>query len=126
MALRTTGIDHVDLQVKNLDESCRFWRDLMGFEVLEDMPEHAGRVVGTVGAKLALYENPQLAPDHDDSFSHISIQVENFHEVEAVCQGLGVEVKYGGPVQWLRSRAIYIDDPNGYEIELAEVGSRKL
>lgn len=125
MTLRTTGIDHIDLQVKNLEESCRFWRDLMGFEVLEDMPEYGGRVVGAPGAELALYENPQLQPERDDGMSHITIQVENFHEVEAVCQGLGVEVKYGGPVQWLRSRAIYIDDPNGYEIELAEVGARK-
>jgi lactoylglutathione lyase len=29
--------------------------------------------------------------------------------------------KYGGSVQWPKSRSVYISDPNGYEIELAEI-----
>ena len=39
MILKTTGIDHLNLTVKNLEESCVFWKDLMGFATLEEIPE---------------------------------------------------------------------------------------
>lgn len=120
MKLETSGIDHVNLQVRDLDESCRFWENLLGFQVLKDMPDQGGRIIGNLKAKLALYENPNLPQDRNDGFSHVSFHIDNFEEVEAVCEELGVQVKYGGSVQWPQSRSAYISDPNGYEIELAE------
>lgn len=120
MKLKTSGIDHVNLQVRDLDESCRFWESLLGFQVLEDMPDQGGRIIGNSKAKLALYENTNLSQDRKDGFSHVSFHIDNFEEAEAVCEKLGIQVMYGGSVQWPRSRSVYISDPNGYEIELAE------
>lgn len=120
MKLQTSGIDHVNLQVRDLDESCKFWHDLLGFDVLEDMPSQRGRIIGSSKAKLALYENPNLCSDHEDGFSHVSFHIENFDEIEKHCAKLGIEIKYNGTVQWPKSRSVYISDPNGYEVELAE------
>jgi len=39
MTLKTTGIDHLNLTVKNFEETCNFWKELMGFETLEEIPE---------------------------------------------------------------------------------------
>jgi lactoylglutathione lyase len=119
--LRTTGIDHVNLQVRDLDETTGFYATLLGFEILEDMPEHNGRIIGNERAKLAVYENRNFVHDRDNSaFAHVSFHIENFDDVIGRCRELGIPVKYGGAVQWPHSRSIYIDDPNGYEVELSE------
>ena len=57
MALTTTGIDHVNLQVNDLEESIKFWQCLLSFKVLESIPNQDGAIIGTKEAKLALYEN---------------------------------------------------------------------
>jgi catechol-2,3-dioxygenase len=38
MALKTTGVDHVNLHVNNLEESFRFWERFLGFVILEETP----------------------------------------------------------------------------------------
>jgi lactoylglutathione lyase len=120
--LKTTGIDHVNLEVRDLDETTDFYAALLGFEVMEDMPEHNGRIIGNEWAKLAIYESEDFRRQGNESgFAHVSFHIENFDEITAVCDSLNIPVKYGGAVQWPRSHSIYIDDPNGYEIELAEV-----
>lgn len=120
--LKTTGIDHVNLMVRDLDETTDFYAGLLGFEVLEDMPEHNGRIIGNEWAKLAVYESDGFRHDRGRSgFAHVSFHIENFDDITARCRQMGITVKYGGPVQWPRSRSIYVDDPDGYEVELSEV-----
>jgi lactoylglutathione lyase len=121
MKLKTTGIDHVNLSVINLEASCTFWKQLLGFEVLEEMPEEHGRIIGTREAKLALYESPDMAKQVKGGFAHVCFHIENFDEAEAACTELGIAILYGGVIKWAHSRSIYIADPNGYEVELAEV-----
>ena len=60
IALETTGIDHVNLQVNNLEESFRFCERLLGFVILEEIPSQQGMIIGNRAAKLALYENAEL------------------------------------------------------------------
>ena len=60
MTLETTGIDHVNLHVNNLEESFRFWERLLGFVILEEIPSQQGMIIGNRAAKLALYENAEL------------------------------------------------------------------
>ncbi len=121
MTLNTSGIDHVNLEVKNLEQSCDFWFQLLGFELLEDMPEFNGRIIGTKKALLALYENREFTGPAESGFNHVCFHIANFNDIEQHCKRLGITIKYDGPVQWPQSKSIYINDPNGYEIELAEV-----
>ncbi len=121
MKLKTTGIDHVNLEVIDLDETCRFYNDLLGFRILEEIPEQGGRIIGTPEAKLALYQKDGMIRYEKRGFSHVGFHIEDFEGIEHRCRDLGIEVKYGGPLTWPKSRSIYIDDPNGYEIELSEV-----
>ena len=48
-------------------------------------------------------------------------KVENFNEIIEICKALGVKIYYDGPVQFEKSRSVYISDPNGYDIELSEI-----
>lgn len=118
--LKTTGIDHINLEVIDLEQSVNFYRKLLGFEVLETFSEPKGQIIGLKQAKLALYETARFTTYEKCGFSHISFHIENFNDIENKCQEMGLTIKYGGLVQWPHSRSIYIEDPNGYEIELAE------
>lgn len=119
--LKVTGIDHINMDVKNLDESVKFYKDLFGFEVIKEQPEQHSKIIGNEKVKLCLYEDPDLKEFEPDGFNHFGFHIENFKEVMHKCTELGVEIFYGGPVKWEKSSSVYIKDPNGYEIELAEV-----
>ncbi len=121
MKLQTRGIDHLNMAVINLEESCKFWNELLGFETLEDIPEQHGKIIGNKNAMLALYQKADMTKEEKIGFAHVSFSIENFDEVEAKCKEMGLKIKFGGIVNWPKSRSVYIDDPNGYEVELSEV-----
>lgn len=116
--LRASSIDHVNMNVNDLEESVAFYRDLFGFELKKDQPEQQSQIIGNDAIKLCLYENPEGVSQ--SGINHFGFHVENFEEIEARCEAMGVRLLYGG-VQWEHSKSFYIRDPNGYEIELSEV-----
>ena len=120
MLLNITGIDHLNLSVISLDSTSQFYKKLFGFDTLEEIEDQNGRIIGNQHALLAIYETPGMKRYEKTGFSHLSFHVENFEEIEEKCRELNIEIKYGGTVMWPASKSIYIEDPNGYEIELAE------
>jgi len=121
MKLQTSGIDHLNLQVKNLNKSVDFYSKLFGFSVLKDQPEDKSKIIGNDKVKLCLYESPDFKGYEKDGFYHFGLHIENFVDAIQKCSEMNVQVLYGGPVQWEKSKSVYIKDPNGYEIELTEV-----
>ena len=119
--LRTRGIDHLNLEVMDLDKTVSFYKKLLGFDVLEDMPSDNGKIIGDKNAKLAIYEKKSFQGHKKVGFHHIGFNIENFDDVAQQCRDLGIDILYGGEVRWPGSRSIYIKDPNGYELELTEV-----
>ena len=120
MTLETTGIDHVNLQVNSLEESTLFWEKLLGFGVLEEIPEQNGVIIGNRFAKLALYEKSTLGRIRKSGFSHLCFHISNFSNAIALCNELSIPILYGGIIEWPKSNSLYIEDPNGYEIELTD------
>lgn len=123
-SLDATSIDHVNMQVKSLDESIAFYRDLFGFEVKkEDNSPNEGdppsKIIGNGTIKLCLYEVPSMSPG--GGIAHFGFNIANFDDILERCRELGVQVLYGGPIQWEGSRSVYVADPSGYELELGEV-----
>ncbi len=117
--LKTVCIDHINMVVKDLDESVRFYSELFGFVVMKEQPEQDSVIIGDENVKLCIYEGDS-AGDRN-GISHFGIHVSNFDEVLEICKRLSVPVMYDGVLDWEKSRSIYIQDPNGYEIELSEV-----
>ncbi|MCH8914372.1 MAG: VOC family protein [Thaumarchaeota archaeon] len=121
--LKATSIDHVNMKVKNLKQSVEFYKNLFGFKIKQeenvnklDVPS---KIIGNDAIKLCLYEIPDMSPD--GGIAHFGFNIANFNEVIEKCKELGVEILYGGIVDWEKSKSIYIVDPSGYEIELGEV-----
>ena len=122
-ALFATSIDHINMKVKNLAESVQFYRNLFSFEIKqEENPNKTdvpSKIIGNDSIKLCLYEVPDMSPE--GGIAHFGFHVSNFDEVIAKCTDQGVQILYGGAVDWEKSKSVYIVDPSGYEIELSEI-----
>ena len=119
MTLRPTTLDHINMSVKNLEESIKFYKDLFGFEVKKDQADQNSKIIGNDKIKLCLYEDPEMKPE--GGIAHFGFHIENFDEIIETCKKFGVTIFYDGPVQFEKSRSVYIADPSGYDIELSEV-----
>lgn len=117
--LKASFIDHINMEVKDLEQSVTFYKNLFGFEIKKEQPEEKSKIIGNTNIKLCLYENPEMKSE--GAIAHFGFHVENFDEIIMTCKSLGVAIHYDGPVQFEKSRSIYISDPNGYDIELSEV-----
>jgi catechol 2,3-dioxygenase-like lactoylglutathione lyase family enzyme len=79
-------------------------------------------ILGLPGAVyLCLYQHPHKVMNDDHlRISHFGLVVEDLAAAQAELLKNRVKILYGGPVKWPRSHSIYIQDPNGYEIELTD------
>jgi len=117
--LKVSSIDHINMSVKNLAQSVEFYKNLFGFEIKKEQPEEKSKIIGNDNVKLCLYEDSEMKPE--GAIAHFGFHVENFDEIMKICTSLDIKIYYDGPVQFEKSRSIYINDPNGYDIELSEV-----
>jgi len=112
------------MRVKDLSESIEFYRKNFGFTVKEDQSnsEEPWVIIGLPGvAYLCLYEHPaKQKPEGALTINHFGFVVPDFDNTLETLKARGVEILYGGPVEWSHSRSIYIKDPSGHEIELSE------
>ena len=116
--LAAGSMDHINMTVKNLDESVRFYSELFGFEVRKEQPERNSKIIGNDNIKLCLYEDPDL--EIGSGLNHFGFHIENFEDVAETCEAMNVPMPYG-TVDWEESESIYIVDPSGYEIELSKI-----
>ncbi len=123
MVLKAKMIDHVNMKVKNLDESVEFYKNLFGFVIKQEENQNKidapSKIIGNDSIKLCLYEVPDMTPE--GGIAHFGFNVENFDEVISKCEELGVKILYDGVINWEKSKSVYIVDPSGYELELGEV-----
>lgn len=120
-------LDHLNLTVKNLQESLGFYRELFAFEVAqvgEDEP-YPWRIIKSGDAMLCLYEHPELpegphypTPPTQQEMRHFALRIADGPSFFRLVKQLGVELAYGGPVRWPHSTSYYLSDPSGYQIEV--------
>ncbi len=121
---------HTMLRVTNLDASIAFYRDVLGMRVLRraDFPE--GRfTLAFVGygeeaehAVIELTHNWDLDKyEMGDAYGHIAIGVD---DVYATCEDVrnrgGRVVREAGPMKGGTRVLAFVEDPDGYRIELLE------
>ena len=115
--LQATAIDHINMNVNDLQESVTFYSELFGFILREDQPDEDSQIIGNDGIKLCLYENPRGVKH--GGLNHFGFHIENFDDVVAELTARGIKMTYG-VIDWGESRSVYIKDPNDYTIELSE------
>ncbi len=91
-----SDIGHVILQVGNMDEALRLYRDTLGFDVKEQSPEWT--VITTKLGELTLYKAPKISRlvlrDAEDT--PINLHVTNFQETAETLEKNGYRVERRG------------------------------
>lgn len=120
--LNIQSVDHLNLNVKNLQISVDFYSKHFGMSVKEEGIATRGnpyKIIGKPGSLyLCLYEG-----DSSKSLgrmNHLGIQVNDFDQALAYIKKEKIPVSYE-LIDYGVSRSIYIEDPDGMEIELSEV-----
>jgi lactoylglutathione lyase len=124
------------LRVRDLDESIRFYCDQLGMRLLrrKDYPE--GRfTLAFVGygdekdhAVLELTWNwGRTHYDLGEAFGHVAIGVDDIYSAcERMRQAGARIVREPGPMKHGKTVIAFVEDPNGYKVELIEESSRTL
>ena len=123
---------HTMIRVGNLDRSVDFYTTVMGMKLLRktDRPEQqytlafVGYGDESHGAVLELTHNYGIEKyDLGTGFGHIAVEVDN---AKAACEAVrakgGVVTREAGPVKGGTTVIAFIEDPDGYKIELIERG----
>jgi catechol 2,3-dioxygenase len=138
-AITPVGINHLVLNVRDLEESHAFWTEIMGFKQVGELHPRPDRpnppkmrfYSGDHSGKmnhhdLALMEMPNLPPPAEWSMSdstvainHVAITLPNR---EAWLQQIAFLQSKGVPfhrrINHGMTHSVYISDPNGYGIEV--------
>jgi lactoylglutathione lyase len=121
---------HTMIRVNNLDESLRFYRDALGMKLLRQHDYPSGRftlaVVGygdeasdTVIELTHNWDTHQY--DIGSGFGHLAIGVPDIYAKCNELRAKGVKVvREPGPMKHGSTEIAFIEDPNGYRIELIQ------
>jgi lactoylglutathione lyase len=125
---------HTMLRVRNLDAALRFYCDGLGMKLLrrKDYPGGAFTLafVGyhdeTDGAVLELTHNWD-GRDYavGTGFGHVAIGVDDIHATCEALRAKGAKItREPGPMQHGTTVIAFVEDPDGYKVELIEERSR--
>jgi lactoylglutathione lyase len=119
---------HTMIRVGNLEKSKRFYSELLGMKLLRQLEYPDGRFtlafMGYGDEKdhtvLELTHNWDTTEyDHGNAFGHIAMEVDDVYEaVQRIKQQGGKVVREAGPMQHGTTVLAFVEDPDGYKIEL--------
>lgn len=119
---------HVSITAKNMEESIRFYRDIMGLELASrrEIPENNAEIaflsdkVTNVRIELTFWRD-KTDWTSGDELDHLAFNVPNMDNVMKRLKKLGVEIaKEPYSLRGSTSKIAFIKDPNGIWIELIE------
>jgi lactoylglutathione lyase len=123
---------HTMIRVNNLDESLKFYCDAMGMTLLRKHDYPNGRfTLAFVGygdernqTVIELTHNWDTSSyDIGTAFGHLAVGVDDIYAACDTLKRRGVKVvREPGPMKFGGPEIAFIEDPNGYKIELIQQG----
>jgi len=125
---------HTMLRVGDLERSLAFYTEVLGMKLLrrKDYPDgkftlaFVGYQPETEGAVLELTHNWDTSSyDLGDGYGHIAIEVDDAYAAcEKIKQRGGRVVREAGPMKHGQTVIAFVEDPDGYKVELIQANSR--
>jgi lactoylglutathione lyase len=117
---------HTRMRVSDMDQTIAFYTDVLGLEVLERKTSPRGSHLAFLRAPgsdelIELCSFPPSGPVKvQEDLVHLAFQVESLDDAIAALKRKGVTITDGPTTTSSGSRFIFLDAPDGYEIELIE------
>lgn len=125
---------HTMIRVNDLDESLKFYCETLGMKLLRKKDYPSGRfTLAFVGygeeSENAVIELTYNWDTHQydvgNAFGHIAVGVNGIYDVCETLRSKGARiVREPGPMKHGGSVIAFVEDPNGYKIELIELRGR--
>lgn len=124
--MRVKKLLHTRMRVSDMDQTIAFYRDVLGLEVLERKTSPRGSHLAFLRVpnsdeliELCSFPPSGLVKVQED-LVHLAFQVENLDETITALNEQGVKITDGPTATSSGSRFVFIDAPDGYEVELIE------
>ena len=117
---------HTRMRVSDLDETIRFYTTVLGLDVIERKTSPRGSQLAFLRIPnsdelIELTSFPPSGPVKvQEDLVHLAFQVESLDDAIAALGKMDVKITDGPTQTSSGSRFIFIDAPDGYEIELIE------
>ena len=124
--MRVTKFLHTRMRVSDMDETLRFYREVLGLDVVEQKVSPRGSHLAFLAVPnseelIELCSFPTSGPvTVQEDLVHLAFEVEDLDETVRELQAKGVPITDGPTQSSSGSRFIFIDAPDGYEIELIQ------
>ena len=125
---------HTMLRVGDLDRSLAFYTDVLGMQLLRRKEYPSGRFTLAFLGYGPESEQTVLELTHNwdtssyelgDAYGHIALGVEDICSTCAAISGKGGRVvREPGPMKHGSTVIAFVEDPDGYKVELIEMSSR--
>jgi catechol 2,3-dioxygenase-like lactoylglutathione lyase family enzyme len=110
-----SGINHVTLAVRNLEESFQFYREVLGFKPLAKWTKGAYFLVGDLW--FCAIEDDRINESFFNDYTHIAFTVSQ-EDFESICD----RIKNSGAKIWQENTnegaSLYFTDPNNHKLEI--------
>ena len=124
--MKVTKLLHTRMRVSDMEQTIAFYTGVLGLEVLERKTSPRGSHLAFLKVPnsdelIELTSFPPSGPVKvQEDLVHLAFQVESLDETIASLTAKGVKITDGPTQTSSGSRFLFIDAPDGYEIELIE------
>ncbi|RON79780.1 VOC family protein [Pseudomonas sp. FP2196] len=120
--MNMVGIDHVQIEAKDLEETISFWKSVLGFETI-DLGLRLGMrwvILKNPGNHyISIHESRSVDNKPGPRITHFGIVVDDFEGFRDLLKTKGVRVDAINVYD--KSRSYYFYDPNNHKVEVSEV-----
>ena len=124
--MKVTKLLHTRMRVSDLDQTIQFYTTVLGLDVIERKTSPRGSQLAFLKVPnsdelIELTSFPPSGPVKvQEDLVHLAFQVDSLDETIASLNSKGVKVTDGPTQTSSGSRFIFIEAPDGYEVELIE------
>ncbi len=125
---------HTMLRVGNLDESLKFYCDLLGMKLLRKKDYPGGEFTLAFVGYGAESDTAVIELTHNwgkdqyelgDAYGHIAIGVDDIYATcDAIAQRGGKITRQPGAMKHGSTVIAFVEDPDGYKVELIQLGTQ--
>lgn len=124
--MRVKKLLHTRMRVSDIDETINFYTGVLGLEVVERTTSPRGSHLAFLKVPnsdelIELCSFPPSGPVKvPEDLVHLAFEVDNLDDTIAALNAKGIKITDGPTRTASGSRFLFIDAPDGYEVELIE------